>query len=476
MGLSRLLFILLISSSLLLSCGKNFGSLGLTDGPVISGVLPGVGSSEGGILITVNGGNFRANMAVSIGGKLCGGTTIRSASQATCTLPSASAEGHAEVVVKNTDASTAASPTPFSYIAPDRWNYMAVSGDAPGRYYGSAVWTGSKMIVWGGHDASSTTLESGVGAAFDPATNSWAAIAPPPSGFSTRGEHSAIWTGSKMIVWGGVHYVSGVGPSLNDGASYDPAADAWTVMTAPNPPVKRYFHHAFWTGATGNAATRNRMIVYGGNQAVGGIYDTEAGAWKPMATANGPGAREFDSAVWTGSALISWGGRAANSTTRLNTGAVYDPAADTWKAMSQTGVPSARESAGAVWTGSRMLVVGGSAGATYFADGARYDRATDTWAAIARAAINRVNFAAVWTGSRMLIFQGNSNGPGGNNAASSGEIYDPLGDTWTSLPPTSLIAKELPLGVWTGNVFIGWGGLNLTAPMTTPAEGAFIIP
>jgi hypothetical protein len=58
------------------------------------------------------------------------------------------------------------------------------------------VWTGSRMIVWGGYNG------YGTGGIYDPATDSWAPVSTTgaPSG---RVYHTAVWTGSRMIVWGG---------------------------------------------------------------------------------------------------------------------------------------------------------------------------------------------------------------------------------------------------------------------------------
>ena len=68
-----------------------------------------------------------------------------------------------------------------------------------------------------------------------------------------------------MIVWGG----QGVSV-LNDGGSYDPAANSWTAVTTNGAPAARYFHTAVWTGS--------EMIVWGGINGAnlwndGGRYD-----------------------------------------------------------------------------------------------------------------------------------------------------------------------------------------------------------
>ena len=48
-----------------------------------------------------------------------------------------------------------------------------------------------------------------------------------------RDLHTAVWTGSRMIVWGG----NGYGGALNTGALYDPATDTWTPTSAVNGPM-----------------------------------------------------------------------------------------------------------------------------------------------------------------------------------------------------------------------------------------------
>ena len=56
-----------------------------------------------------------------------------------------------------------------------------------------------------------------------------------------------------MIVWGGENTN---GDNLNTGGRYDPATDSWTAIRTTSPPQARNFHTAVWTGS--------RMIVWGG--------------------------------------------------------------------------------------------------------------------------------------------------------------------------------------------------------------------
>ena len=75
----------------------------------------------------------------------------------------------------------------------DNWAATSTINAPTGRYEHTAVWTGSEMIVWGA-GAGNT------GGRYNPSTDSWTAT----SGLaSARYLHTAVWTGSEMIVWGG---------------------------------------------------------------------------------------------------------------------------------------------------------------------------------------------------------------------------------------------------------------------------------
>jgi len=117
-----------------------------------------------------------------------------------------------------------------------------------GRKGFSAVWTGSVMIVWGGHDG---TGFLNTGGRYDPVMDTWQATSMTGAP-SIRYAHTAIWTGSRMIVWGG----SNGSTSLGDGGRYDPATDTWQATSTVRAPSMRANQTAVWTGS--------EMIVWGG--------------------------------------------------------------------------------------------------------------------------------------------------------------------------------------------------------------------
>ncbi len=163
---------------------------------------------------------------------------------------------------------------------------------------------------------------------------------------------TAIWTGSKMILWGG----AGGGFPTNQGALYDPVSNSWSPTTTTNAPTGRWGGHAaVWTGS--------KMIIWGGNDGYnpiatfksGGLYDPATNTWTPTSTTNAPTGRGGVSAVWTGKKMIVWGG---GNGSFFNSGGIYDPESDTWTATSTTNAPEARSYQSAFWTGSKMLIWG----------------------------------------------------------------------------------------------------------------------
>jgi hypothetical protein len=63
------------------------------------------------------------------------------------------------------------------------------------------------------------------------------------NGPSGRETHTAVWTGSEMIIWGG----GSTGSELNTGGRYNPSTDTWTATSTANAPSPRYAHTAIWT-------------------------------------------------------------------------------------------------------------------------------------------------------------------------------------------------------------------------------------
>src|SRR4029077_4968222 len=145
-----------------------------------------------------------------------------------------------------------------------------------------------------------------------------------------RWGHTAVWTGSEMIVWGG-DASAFIFEYLNTGGRYNPSTDSWTGTSTANAPDPRWGHTAVWTGS--------EMIVWGGggdsgDLNTGGRYNPSTNSWTATSTTGAPADREQHTAVWTGSEMIVWGGTPGSSHTDLNTGGRYNPSTDSWTATS----------------------------------------------------------------------------------------------------------------------------------------------
>jgi N-acetylneuraminic acid mutarotase len=163
------------------------------------------------------------------------------------------------------------------------------------------------MIVWGGNFGYNFFNTGGI---YDPQTNTWTPTSTVNAPIG-RSNTTAIWTGSKMIVWGGWIWSSSNYTIYNTGGIYDPQTNTWTPTSTVNAPSERSGHIAVWTGS--------KMIVWGGNNTTsgpldtGGIYDPQTNTWTPTSTVNAPDERAYHTAVWTGSKMIVWGGRGTNN-------------------------------------------------------------------------------------------------------------------------------------------------------------------
>ena len=210
---------------------------------------------------------------------------------------------------------------------PESWVNGSLDALPDGRRWHTAVWTGSLMLVWGGY----STSVLGTGGRYDPATDTWSPMTT-ISAPSPRTWHAAVWTGVEMVVWGGGYFTAD-----NSGGRYDPVADLWRPTSTVNAPQGRLYPTMVWTG--------KRALVWGGETPdfnptdTGGQYDPLTDSWTPISMISAPLPRYHHTAVWTGSRMLVWGGY---SSIYEQTGGLYDPATNTWKTMSLADAPSGR--------------------------------------------------------------------------------------------------------------------------------------
>ncbi len=332
------------------------------------------------------------------------------------------------------------------------WVSLSTIGAPTDRSNACVVWTGTEMIVWGGYDG---TNYVNTGARYNPATDTWQPVSTngAPPAMTAR----AVWTGTEMIVWG-----------AGAGGRYNPATDSWRPISTTNAPTPVNNPTVVWAGA--------EVIVWGGYNLASGQYSNMGARynpltdqWKPTSTINAPAARVDHTAIWTGTEMIVWGGFGDYYASNIGqTGGRFNPATDSWLPTTTQGAPAGRNAHAAVWTGTEMIVWGGSSTSLGMNTntGGIYDPSTDSWqtTSVLGAPAGRRDAVAVWTGTKMIIW-GGSNTMG--SYLSTGGIYDPSADTWQ--PTTTInapVAEYTQLSVWTGTEMIVWGS-------TSNARGRF---
>jgi len=329
------------------------------------------------------------------------------------------------------------------------WGRFAVD-DLLERTGHTVVNTGQGLIIWGGRGSDGLKLNTG--AWIENATGTVrpisTVIAP-----SARDGHSAIWAPElgKMIIFGGQ---SSTGAYRTGCSAYTPETDSWEFLASSGASFARADHTAVWTGS--------EMIVVGGRGAggvaTGGLSLVPGNSWQSLpATPIGFSAsRDGHSAVWTGEEMIVWGGQGSSGLS-ARSGARYRPGSG-WTLMTNTGAPRNRKGHAAVWTGSEMIVYGGEvqdALASGIYGGASYDPATNSWTPIAErnAPLRTEDAAYGWTGTEMIVWGGDDSG----TARNTGARYRLGDDRWIPIDSvTAPPASSSPIGIWNGESFAVW--------------------
>lgn len=353
-------------------------------------------------------------------------------------------------------------------VCADPWEPTSLAGAPDARSHHVAVWDvkDSTMIVWGGRTAMGSVASGGI---YNPATNTWTptSLANAPS---ARVDATAIWDNNEkaMIVWGG-RAALGSGPALGSGALYYPASNVWKTLTVDGgTPSPRWGHTAVWTGM--------KMIVWGGTDVSGplgdgGTFDpTGIGSWVQLASGLVPTVRTGHVAVWTGDAnksMFVWGGFGvdpmAMPSMYLADGGVFDFQSSMWQVMVPVGTPpTARTQATAVWTGMSMLIWGGTDGASVLGDGGRYRYVDGTWSPFKNPQpAARSGHSAAWiktpVGDRMMVW----GGVGASGYLNSGAMFDDTTLIWAPALATAPAARAHHSTVITGELgskMIIWGG------------------
>jgi hypothetical protein len=186
--------------------------------------------------------------------------------------------------------------------------------------HAAGAWTGTEMIIVGGNDADEHVFADG--AAYNPSTRSWRRLPPMPQ---PRAGATVVWDGAEVLVVGGEGaFETKQCRPCADGLAYNPSSNRWRRL--PRMQFPREGHIAVWTGT--------QLLVWGGVTDIhrdtvpphGVAYDPATSRWSalPMSPLRG---RSGAIAVWTGTSMIVWGGGLCDpDCTQFTDGAAYVPA------------------------------------------------------------------------------------------------------------------------------------------------------
>lgn len=326
----------------------------------------------------------------------------------------------------------------------------------------TAVWTGDALLVWGGQMVTGPRSD---GATYHPATDSWRRIPAAPRQPLEWSDVPGAWTGDELVLWGATDadFLGDPAEAGPRGVAYDPEADTWGTL--PDAPlVPRFGHTATWTGG--------EVVVWGGMDAAperrgtpladGAAYDPATDTWRripdPPLTP-----RQGHAATWLPEAgrLVVWGGtaRREGEWTPLLDGAAYDPGADAWEAVATpAGVEPAevsgwRPAVARLGDPERLAVVA----PLVLADTndpivALYEPDTAGWALVPAGPVGARSGASAGGGSQLAVWGGR-----GLDADAAGGLLWPSTGGWR-VPPADRDPTVGETATWTGSALLTWGG------------------
>lgn len=274
--------------------------------------------------------------------------TVRPIGRTTQPTPAESASDASATV----DCSGQATPR-YSDV-PDGWTALPAAPEP--RTGPATVWTGEKLLAFGGQSAFGATLNRSL-FAFDPVTATWSC--PSSVAFEVVSPNAA-WNGELAFVWG-----------PRRAAAYDPANGTWHELPLPSD-APYYPFTVTWAG--------DELIVWGSDRrgaptSRGISFDPATDSWRQLPEA--PIAINQGQAIWTGTELIVYGSQLSygnRATTSTAVGAAYNPQTNTWRTLPSFALsPQATSIA---WTGQHMVAW------DYELAAGIYDPQTDSWTAL----------------------------------------------------------------------------------------------
>ena len=297
-----------------------------------------------------------------------------------------------------------------------------------------------KVLVAGGSTATQTFITDA--AVYDPAGNTWQAVAPLPIGH--RLSSQLLNTGEVLVV-GNDDISSNFPPSS---FLYTETPSGWSA-TNNAPSLKRY-QPALALLTTGSLA--GHVLMAGGydNQSSTGIngtykttelYNPTTKTWSAGPSMNVSRFSHTATVLNDGRVLVV-GGAQRDPLTPYNSAELYTPGGSSWaNATSMAGARYAHTAT--LLPSGEVLVVGGVNTATALNSVELYNPTSNTWSLKAPMTVARQLHTATLLPSGKVLIAGGQNLAG--TPTNSAELYDPATNTWSDAGPMNSARGRYPI-------------------------------
>lgn len=150
--------------------------------------------------------------------------------------------------------------------------------------------------------------------------------------------------------------------------------------------------------------------------------------------------------VWTGEGLYLFTGAAA----------MFEPAESLWRSLAYPPVTPSHPLT-AAWTGTEVVLIGYQVHPPRFENNifaVAYGPEGECCRRLPDPPIDLSYGRALWTGNRLLLIGGFEGGPRGAASSVGFAAYEPAADTWTTLDPAPLDGRRELSATWTGGSLI----------------------
>jgi N-acetylneuraminic acid mutarotase len=358
---------------------------------------------------------------------------------------------------------TTVSAADAQQLSSGAWLPLPVAPIGP-RDNAAVIWTGHELVVWGGQSGLHDNVPVDDGAAYNPATRRWRLLSRGP--LTPRPGQAAVWTGTEMVVWGGVDARSypSADAAGDEGAAFNPATNTWRLLP-PAPLTSRGYAIAAWTGA--------EVMILGGGAAMttdsrdysdGALYNPATNTWSHVPAPAPLGGHHI---AWLSAAAVAnnvyawseWSEtHQVTPNTTVSAGGVdmysYNLTTKTWRYLpaDTQALPDIADTipaGGLIYTRGEPVNCGDCSPPFIPEATAVYDPAHDRWKRLPLDPLDGQRLLSVWTGA--ALFSVNPYGVYDSRGPGDATVYNALSDTWSKVPSAPFACDTNTDPVWTGH-------------------------